>query len=1157
MILKSLWIQKLRWNPQNPKECMQWSRSPSQRSWRPSWNRMIPILMNMTMSILPLVSWPCVLIPTLIWQSILMRGGLWARNTGRWYWKVSTISTTMIVWCNPVLGCSLKFPMELQGLQSSRHTRLFSRIFLSTPMTSVWMPRIWTAMLGHVVGVTCSRVAHWSLLQLSTVQNIIHCVMGILYLSWNSYVMPQGVDFSLLMSRTLNDGNHSKHHRFHISTKLVLLLCQMMMNSFKVFKTGLCIDNWMTFWIGSFVNGFVIGHLSVNWRIRWGLLSQQRSLKRLRNMVGTGMQLMAQRMLHCRIRLRTWQHEETLLDEVDIPGLPEDESERRRSWRKLPQRVRIAVRRLHRAFGHVPKSVMVNLVRAAKVSKEFVDAVKLHRCETCEKTSAKKPTHKVTLPSDYTFNHTLGIDVLELTDVTGQKYQVLNMVCIGTCFQQAEVVKVGAGQASSRSCLDALIKRWFSWAGHPVAIMCDRGLHNRGVLQQYMDEHNIQVHHVPLESPESLGRVERHGGLLKALFRRVCTEVGGCTKEQVESCITQVLGVKNDSARVGGFSPSQWVLGRAPRGVASLMSEEDHAQLGAIQARHDPSSIFALQHLARIEAQKAFVHLDCSRRVQRALTRNASVFDREFNIGDLVTFRRDNQRGGTSWSPTCRVIGHENQKNIWLLCGNVPVLVASHNIRIASPSEALAQSVLNGEPVIPYKVINDTGQQAFLDARQADEVEVVRAGPRHAVDVEVVHEDIADSALPPIPEEPDDEWDIRPGFFEEDEEEDTGPMEEDIFSPSRTPERRVERPRPGDGDHERNVRPRVESQLQPESERGSSLVPSRRDSFVPDSTPSGSVLGPLSSPSASSWPLRRELLNDLPHQLRTHLERARERDSERSPEERQEARALFASFLSQEVDGVPEDEELGKKVLKSIHYESAPPDVQKNIMDARTKEWNKFLEFAAVVEISKEDAERLIVEGHQCIPSKWVDVDKNQFMKGRTDQEYVPKFKSRLVSCGNFEVSEGLRSDSPTADTEAHNILCCWAAIQGAQLHSADVASAYFQGRPLDRVLIMRQPRGGLPGVDPEVFFLVRVPVYGLTDSGRGFWLRLDGDARSSGPIQWLETIQVLPRIVFSSRDRQRLRCTYGDSCRWHLVRIHSRGKVSDRQLLGEVQLGI
>ena len=74
--------------------------------------------------------------------------------------------------------------------------------------------------------------------------------------------------------------------------------------------------------------------------------------------------------------------------------------------------------------------------------------------------------------------------------------------------------------------------------------------------------------------------------------------------------------------------------------------------------------------------------------------------------------------------------------------------------------------------------------------------------------------DNVDSALPPIPEVSEDEWDIRPGFFEEDEEEeDTGPMEEDIFSQSRTPERRVERPHPGDGGHERNVRPRVESQL--------------------------------------------------------------------------------------------------------------------------------------------------------------------------------------------------------------------------------------------------------------------------------------------------------------------------------------------------------
>ena len=131
--------------------------------------------------------------------------------------------------------------------------------------------------------------------------------------------------------------------------------------------------------------------------------------------------------------------EETLVDEYHIPGLPEDEQERRRLWKKLPQRVRIGVRWLHRQFGHVPKQVMINLLRAAKARKEFIDAVRLHRCETCEKTAPKKPTHKVlvSLPGEYSFNHTLGIDVLEVVDAEGNPYQVLNMVCVGTTFQLA------------------------------------------------------------------------------------------------------------------------------------------------------------------------------------------------------------------------------------------------------------------------------------------------------------------------------------------------------------------------------------------------------------------------------------------------------------------------------------------------------------------------------------------------------------------------------------------------------------------------------------------------------------------------------------------------------------------------------------------------
>ena len=45
----------------------------------------------------------------------------------------------------------------------------------------------------------------------------------------------------------------------------------------------------------------------------------------------------------------------------------------------------------------------------------------------------------------------------------------------------------------------------------------------------------------------------------------------------------------------------------------------------------------------------------------------------------------------------------------------------------------------------------------------------------------------------------------------------------------------------------------------------------------------------------------------------------------------------------------------------------------------------------------------------------------------------------------------------------------------------------------------MRQPSGGLLGVDPEAYLLVRVPVYELCDSGRGFWKKVDKDAKEVG----------------------------------------------------------
>ena len=324
-------------------------------------------------------------------------------------------------------------------------------------------------------------------------------------------------------------------------------------------------------------------------------------------------------------------------------------------------------------------------------------------------------------------------------------------------------------------------------------------------------------------------------------------------------------------------------MGKAPRSDPSPFSEERFAELGALEAQHNPESIFALQHLARQEAQKAFVYLDCSKRVQRAMTKNTSPFPRDFEVGDLVTFRRDNQRGGTKWSPTSRVIGHEGERNLWLLCGNVPVLVANQNVKVATPSEALAHSVLHGQPVIPDEVVIGGEQQSFLDARVSQESRSnsyepsVLDSPEPGVEDEetelpFINWGDGNENLPPIPE--DDELDTVgvtiPDISNDAEDMSDGAdaTDELVEAASSSQDRRRSSAATR---ADRNVRPRLETQ--PESERGSSLAFSRRESIDSAERPSAEAAQP-EQPHATrppAWPNPYDNLNDLPESLRSHF----------------------------------------------------------------------------------------------------------------------------------------------------------------------------------------------------------------------------------------------------------------------------------------------
>ena len=96
--------------------------------------------------------------------------------------------------------------------------------------------------------------------------------------------------------------------------------------------------------------------------------------------------------------------EEEMLEQMPFPGNPVSERERKVKWLALPRRARIAIRRLHRNFKHLPKTAMVQMLRASRAPKEYVDAAKAHRCTPCETTKPKPPTSKVSAPKPYEIN---------------------------------------------------------------------------------------------------------------------------------------------------------------------------------------------------------------------------------------------------------------------------------------------------------------------------------------------------------------------------------------------------------------------------------------------------------------------------------------------------------------------------------------------------------------------------------------------------------------------------------------------------------------------------------------------------------------------------------------------------------------------------------
>ena len=141
------------------------------------------------------------------------------------------------------------------------------------------------------------------------------------------------------------------------------------------------------------------------------------------------------------------------------------------------------------------------------------------------------------------------------------------------------------------------------------------------------------------EAPYQIGRTERQGGILKEIIKSAVEEQQIVGVQDMKMLVMECTMVKNARLNHHGFSPAQWVLGKLPREVTSLTSEEATAgNLGVQEDVMESEDIFAKQLMIRQFAKMAYGKVDSSRRIRAALLRKSVPLRGPYSQGDLVCF---------------------------------------------------------------------------------------------------------------------------------------------------------------------------------------------------------------------------------------------------------------------------------------------------------------------------------------------------------------------------------------------------------------------------------------------------------------------------------------------------------------------------------------
>ena len=139
----------------------------------------------------------------------------------------------------------------------------------------------------------------------------------------------------------------------------------------------------------------------------------------------------------------------------------------------------------HDNAGHPSNQDFSRLIRRGNGKPEVAAWVRRHfKCEQCDAQRQPKARRPAAVPKTFRFNHVVGIDLVEIKDMRGEKEWWINCTCWGTCFQLVGIVSGKCRDATS--VWASFVSTWVRIFGMPEVVVCDPGTEFQGYFAEQL-----------------------------------------------------------------------------------------------------------------------------------------------------------------------------------------------------------------------------------------------------------------------------------------------------------------------------------------------------------------------------------------------------------------------------------------------------------------------------------------------------------------------------------------------------------------------------------------------------------------------------------------------------------------------------------------------